>query len=111
VVVVVLAVAVMVVVVVVVMVVMVVVVVVAAAAAAVVVAVLVMYENVMIRLVFRCVAPRHGASSGCGWRRLPADMEGSCLCAGCPRRNVPDFGRVFLMLKYTDITQNTYIQS
>jgi hypothetical protein len=30
---------------------------------------------------------------------------------GCPRRNVPDFGRVFLILKYTDITQNTYIQS
>ena len=30
---------------------------------------------------------------------------------GCPRRNVPDFGRVFLMLKYIDITQNTYIQS
>jgi len=29
---------------------------------------------------------------------------------GCPRRNVPDFGRVFLMLKYTDITQNTYVQ-
>ena len=28
----------------------------------------------------------------------------------CPRRNVPEFGRVFLMLKYTDITQNTYIQ-
>jgi hypothetical protein len=30
---------------------------------------------------------------------------------GCPWRNVPDFGRVFLMLNYTDITQNTYIQS
>ena len=30
---------------------------------------------------------------------------------GCPRRIVPDFGRVFLMLKYTDITQNTYVQS
>jgi len=30
---------------------------------------------------------------------------------GCPRRNVPDFGRVFLMLKYTDVTQNTYVQS
>jgi len=30
---------------------------------------------------------------------------------GCPRRNMPDFGRVFLMLKYTDITQNTYFQS
>ena len=41
-----------------------------------------------------------------------------CVCmilcmyvyTGCPRRNMPDFGRVFLMLKYTDITQNTYIQ-
>jgi len=29
----------------------------------------------------------------------------------CPRRNVPDIWRVFLTLKYTDITQNTYIQS
>jgi hypothetical protein len=29
----------------------------------------------------------------------------------CPRRNVPDFGRVFLMLKYTDVTQNTYVQN
>ena len=28
---------------------------------------------------------------------------------GCPRRNVGDFGRMFLMLNYTDITQNTYI--
>ena len=27
------------------------------------------------------------------------------------RRNVQYFGRVFLMLNYTDITQNTYIQS
>jgi hypothetical protein len=26
------------------------------------------------------------------------------IYTGCPRRNVPDFGRVFLMLKYTDIT-------
>jgi len=33
------------------------------------------------------------------------------IYTGCPRRNVPDFERVFLMLKYTDITQNTYIQS
>ena len=30
---------------------------------------------------------------------------------GCPRRNGQNFGRVYLMLKYTDITQNTYIQS
>jgi len=30
---------------------------------------------------------------------------------GCPRRYGQNFGRVFLMLNYTDITQNTYIQS
>jgi len=30
---------------------------------------------------------------------------------GCHRRNGPNFGRVFLMFNYTDITQNTYIQS
>ena len=30
---------------------------------------------------------------------------------GCPRMNGQNFGRVFLMLNYTDITQNTYIQS
>jgi len=33
------------------------------------------------------------------------------IYTGCHRRNGPNFGRVFLMLKYTDITQNTYIQS
>jgi len=33
------------------------------------------------------------------------------IYTGCPRRNVPDFRRVFVMLKYTDITQNTYVQS
>ena len=30
---------------------------------------------------------------------------------GCNRRNVRDFGRVFLRSHYTDITQNAYIQS
>jgi len=30
---------------------------------------------------------------------------------GCPRRNGQNYGRVFLMLHYTDTTQNTYIQS
>ena len=33
------------------------------------------------------------------------------IYTGCHRRNGPNFGRVFLMLNYTDITQNTYIQS
>ena len=30
---------------------------------------------------------------------------------GCNRRNGPHFGRMFLRSNYTDITQNTYIQS
>ena len=30
---------------------------------------------------------------------------------GCNRRNGPDFGRVFLMLNYTEKPQNTCIQS
>ena len=34
-----------------------------------------------------------------------------CRYTGCPRRNGQNFERVFLMLNYTDITQNTYIQS
>ena len=35
----------------------------------------------------------------------------SVIYTGCNRRNGPDFGRVFLRSYYTDITQNTYIQS
>jgi Sin3 histone deacetylase corepressor complex component SDS3 len=38
-------------------------------------------------------------------------MEVRLGYTGCPRRNVPDFRRLFLMVKYTDITQNTYVQS
>jgi len=33
------------------------------------------------------------------------------IYTGCPTRNVPDFGRVFLMLKFIDITQNTHVES
>ena len=33
------------------------------------------------------------------------------IYTGCPRRKGPNFGRVFLTSNYTDITQNTYIQS
>ena len=35
----------------------------------------------------------------------------SYIYTGCPRRKGQNFGRVFLMLKYTDTTQNTYIKS
>ena len=37
--------------------------------------------------------------------------SGTKIYTGCNRRNGPDFGRVFLRSNYTDITQNTYIQS
>ena len=37
--------------------------------------------------------------------------KGTVAHTGCNRRNVQDFGRVFLRSNYTDITQNTYIQS
>ena len=30
---------------------------------------------------------------------------------GCPGGNVPDFGKMFLKIKYTDITKNTHIQN
>jgi len=33
------------------------------------------------------------------------------IYTGCHRRNGSNFGRVFLMLNYTDITQNTYVPS
>jgi len=33
------------------------------------------------------------------------------LYTECPGENVPDLGRMFLKLKYTDITKNTYIRS
>ena len=33
------------------------------------------------------------------------------LYTGCHRRNGSNFGRVFLILNYTDITQNTYVLS
>ena len=35
----------------------------------------------------------------------------SLTCTGCNRRNGPDLERVFLRSNYTDIIQNTYIQS
>ena len=42
---------------------------------------------------------------------VPVIFEPPCIYTGCNRRNVRDFGRVFLRSNYADITQNTYIQS
>ena len=43
--------------------------------------------------------------------RICSPSSGGILYTGCAMRNGQNFGRVFLMLNYTDITQNTYIQS
>jgi len=39
------------------------------------------------------------------------DIDLVIIYTGCPGGNVPDFGRVFLKLKYIDLTKNTYIWS
>ena len=57
-----------------------------------------------LRLVFRGLNERRAA-------RKVSWYFCMVLYTVCPRRNVPDFGRLFLMLKYTDINQNTYVQS
>jgi hypothetical protein len=44
-------------------------------------------------------------------RRAVSPLNSRTTYTGCHRRNGKNFGRVFLMLNYTDITQNTYIQS
>ena len=74
-----------------------------------------MYVQYFFYVVFNCLKTNNFHSGTviiishhlCPWWQLLW-----CLpYTGCPRRNVPDFGRVFLMLKYADITQNTYVQS
>jgi hypothetical protein len=42
---------------------------------------------------------------------LRAVVEEISEYTGCPGKNVPYVGNVFLMLKYADITQNTYVKS
>ena len=60
-----------------------------------------------IAVIFRTLTALH-----CGqFVKYTAWIRRCGAYTGCPRRNVPDFGRVFLMLNYTDITQNIYIQS
>ena len=47
-------------------------------------------------------------------KRLPPVAilsQSTSIYTECNSRNGPDFGRVFLRSYYTDITQNTYIQS
>ena len=46
-----------------------------------------------------------------GWIWLCPLLCSHLAYTGCSRRNGQNFGRVLLMLNYTDIIQNTYIQS
>jgi len=52
-----------------------------------------------------------GRTFGLVWMEFSLTLRLLMSYTRCPRRNVKYFGRVFLMLNYTDITQNTYIQS
>ena len=47
------------------------------------------------------------------YKHIFKNLRMSCVTVHteCNRRNGPDFGRLFLRSNYTDITQNTYIQS
>jgi hypothetical protein len=53
-----------------------------------------------------CIQTMQGSN-----REICSTWSSEICYTECPRRNMPDFGRVFLMLKYADITQNTYVQS
>ena len=59
--------------------------------------------------------PSSGRTGGCqillGFVHNSPFEDFKLKYTGCSRRNVPDFGRVFLTLKYTDVTQNTYVQN
>jgi hypothetical protein len=56
--------------------------------------------------------PHHTMSTGLYNSLCYTNLGGRFIIyTGCPGGNVPDFGRMFLRLKFTDITQNTYIRS
>jgi len=67
----------------------------------------------MVVVIFRCFMTKQKYIWW--WLYLGASWPNRSIYGGgytgCPRRNVRDFGRVFLMLNYTDKTQNTYVQS
>jgi len=62
--------------------------------------------------VLRKIFGSKGEEGTGSWRKWQnEELHDFTLYTGCNRRNGPDFGRVFLMLYYNDITQNTYVQS
>jgi len=74
---------------------------------------LTVFERKVLRKIFGPTKERDGT-----WRIKTNDELDKLIrhkniinYTGCHRRNGPNFGRVILMLNYTDITQNTYIHS
>ena len=61
-------------------------------------------------LISRCITVRYFQTSTPIHTKVYW-IQRSVPYTGCNRRNGPDFGRVFLMLNYTEKPQNTYIQS
>ena len=72
----------------------------------------------------KCNKEKHSSSftASLQWSKLTTHLRASFwsekiwrdreyIYTGCPRRNVPDTGRVFLMLMYADITQNNCVRS
>ena len=66
-------------------------------------------ENTARKLLTYC--NKREATLGCAGLHNLLKLSVIYIHTGCNRRNGPDFGRVFLRSNYTDITQNTYIQS
>jgi len=73
-----------------------------------------MYSDTDHKINIRDVNCSNLVLAGTSMERLTAGSKTkhyTLYYTGCHRRKGPNFGRVFLMLNYTDITQNTYIQS
>ena len=73
-------------------------------------------ENIYLLFIFQGRSPSFlyfRRSLRWAWRFLVGYdvVHSATYITGCNRRNGPHFGRVFLRSNYTDITQNTYIQS
>ena len=65
----------------------------------------------LLLLKERGVRPLSRSVGKCWFREIIAVRTVRNNYTGCNTRKGPDFGRVFLMLNYTEKPQNTYIQS
>jgi len=77
------------------------------------------YTSILVPLCAPQISQKPEPQSLCweDWQRTalnvarPIQSKYTYTYTGCPTSQGHYFGRVFLMLKYTDITQNTYVKS